>query len=254
MNGILLWWLVLPLLAVLCGCGAKTDIGECVDGDTRPCSSNDPSCLPGMEECVRGRWGPCMGNLPVDELCNGLDDDCDGEVDEGFDLGLPCDGPDSDHCEDDVMTCDGCTLGDDDPELCDCRDNDCDNEIDEGCEGLMCEVTLTVGDIHRGGCWVDAPFEGSQHRLTFPCISGGTVRFDFDHVEFYGETRGCAIELRASTFFEWSDGCLWETGQEITGDLSWATLDYHYLEWPVEGQVGCARACEAEGVIWVGWE
>ena len=38
----------------------------------------------GWKECdANNMWGPCI--LP-DETCNGIDDNCDGQVDEGFDL------------------------------------------------------------------------------------------------------------------------------------------------------------------------
>src|SRR5687768_7647074 len=39
------------------------------------------------------------------EQCNGRDDDCDNLVDEGFDLGVECDGPDSDMCADGITVC-----------------------------------------------------------------------------------------------------------------------------------------------------
>jgi hypothetical protein len=61
------------------------------------------------------------------EACNGFDDDCDGQVDEGFDA----DG-------DGYATCDGdCDDGDPAihpgaPELCNGFDDDCDGPVDEG--------------------------------------------------------------------------------------------------------------------------
>lgn len=199
-------------------------------------------------------WGPCLGGvLPTEELCNELDDDCDGLFDEDFALGQLCDGPDSDFCSDDIMTCQGCSDGEDNVEVCDCRDNNCDGVIDEGCENSLCEVILTVGEIDRGGCWIDAPPEGSMYLLSFPCGVGDSVEFSFGDVTFFGETRGCTIDLQAQTFFDWSDGCIWETEQHITGDLREAMLSYHYNEWPMEGQVGCDPTCEATGVILVEW-
>jgi len=56
---------------------------ECVDGGTRPCGSDIGICSPGMQICSNGFWGACVGAVEaVPETCNGLDDDCDGQVDE----------------------------------------------------------------------------------------------------------------------------------------------------------------------------
>ncbi len=39
-------------------------------------------CKAGKQRCVKGEWGPCVGEVvPKDEQCNGIDDDCDGQVD-----------------------------------------------------------------------------------------------------------------------------------------------------------------------------
>jgi hypothetical protein len=61
--------------------GACTGEGPCAPPSTQPCtttcgSTGSQSCTPST--CT---WGSCM--LPT-ESCNGVDDDCDGEVDEGF--------------------------------------------------------------------------------------------------------------------------------------------------------------------------
>ena len=44
-------------------------------------------CRAGIRYCTDGNFGgPCDSQiLPVQERCDDLDNDCDGEVDEGFD-------------------------------------------------------------------------------------------------------------------------------------------------------------------------
>ncbi|TPW08139.1 MAG: putative inner membrane protein translocase component YidC, partial [Acidimicrobiaceae bacterium] len=61
-----------------------------------------------------GEWGECTGSvIPDPEVCNGTDDDCDGETDERWAVG-------SNRCG----FCDG-------TEVCDAMDNDCDGAVDE---------------------------------------------------------------------------------------------------------------------------
>ncbi len=85
------------------------------------------------------------------ERCNAMDDDCDGLVDEGFAVGMPCDdggtgaclGTGTTRCAADELTveCDitmpGATPG---TEACNSMDDDCDEAIDEG---LTCTTTCT---------------------------------------------------------------------------------------------------------------
>lgn len=68
--------------------------GECSTGQSRPCYSGPAGtegvgiCTAGTQTCMAGgTWGPCVGEvLPQTETCNGLDDDCNGATDNGFDL------------------------------------------------------------------------------------------------------------------------------------------------------------------------
>ena len=65
----------------------------------------------------------------AEEICNGFDDNCDDNIDEGYDAdadGVTTCGGDCDDEADDIYQ--------DAPELCDQVDNDCDTEIDEGCD------------------------------------------------------------------------------------------------------------------------
>ena len=62
-------------------CDGMVDEGDPGGGAT--CGSSVGECTMGVEACVGGAI-VCMGSTePTTELCNGLDDDCDGTVDQG---------------------------------------------------------------------------------------------------------------------------------------------------------------------------
>jgi hypothetical protein len=66
--------------------------GACSPGAQQTCGSNVGACQAGLQTCGQDHmWGPCVGEIgPQTEICNGIDDDCDGSVDNGFDLGSAC--------------------------------------------------------------------------------------------------------------------------------------------------------------------
>jgi hypothetical protein len=62
------------------------------DGLSKQCGvSNVGTCKYGTSTCSTGMWGACAGNIdPIKEICfNGLDDDCNGKVDDGCQITPP---------------------------------------------------------------------------------------------------------------------------------------------------------------------
>jgi hypothetical protein len=56
------------------------DIRECYSGPAQ--TKGIGHCKAGKQRCVDGVWGPCVGEItPKTEQCNGIDDDCDGQID-----------------------------------------------------------------------------------------------------------------------------------------------------------------------------
>jgi hypothetical protein len=58
----------------------RDSLSICMDGETKECGKTDVgACQYGTRTCINGQWGACVGEIrPQEELCDGLDKDCDG--------------------------------------------------------------------------------------------------------------------------------------------------------------------------------
>ena len=72
-------------------CDGMTD--EMDPGGGRPCGSGIGTCMTGLTQCDNTGHVICVGgSMPGTEQCDGMDNDCDGSVDEGNpDGGGSCD-------------------------------------------------------------------------------------------------------------------------------------------------------------------
>ena len=122
--------------------GIDNDCDNVIDEDLDLPTSCD---LPGLGECQLGR--PICQNGMIEceplfprsqEVCDAVDNDCDGQLDENpADVGLACftDLPGicslgMSRCEEGSIVCEGAAAPE--TEICDLEDQDCDGIIDEG--------------------------------------------------------------------------------------------------------------------------
>jgi hypothetical protein len=134
-------------------CWPTLNTCDCVPervGATRACQEmNEFGVCLGVQTCNAEGWDDCSAGIPSFEVCNGLDDDCDGS--------LPSDELDSD--SNGTIDCmENCTPS---AEVCDSEDNDCNGVVDDGDVEAMCG-TATNGDVIclHGECIIGTCEEG----------------------------------------------------------------------------------------------
>ncbi|MCC6624227.1 MAG: hypothetical protein IT385_23450 [Deltaproteobacteria bacterium] len=135
-----------------CDCTAQND------GEIRPCPvENEIGRCWGVEVCDGAQgWSACDAPTPADEICDGLDQDCDGRADEG--VAAPVEAcvetNEAGTCEG-LWTCTGpggwvCDAPIPAAEVCDYRDEDCNGQVDDGFRDP--ETGLYIDDDNCGVC------------------------------------------------------------------------------------------------------
>ena len=142
-------------------------------------------CTPGVMKCDNGGLY-CDGHVgPSEETCDGLDNNCDGSVDEGVanTTAIVCyDGPDGTmaigecragvrYCQDGGFDgpCDGQVIPIE--ELCDNLDNDCDGEVDEGFDTRGVDLVFVIDISGSFSDEITSMIEGITPLLDDPITS-----------------------------------------------------------------------------------
>jgi|GEM_PF-2629373 len=173
MPGLILDGESLYVSLYVAGCVPTTEICDALDNDCDGVIDNGfdlgAACSVGVGECTNAGEQVCTAdgsatecnatpNAPTTEICDALDNDCDGDIDEDFDLGAACSVGvgECTNAGEQVCTADGsateCNATPNAPttESCDALDNDCDGDIDEDFDlGAACSVG--VGECTNAG-------------------------------------------------------------------------------------------------------
>jgi len=121
----------------------------CPTGQLGECANGTTTCLGGAVSCI--------APMAMEDICDGLDNDCDGQVDNhGVGVGLPCMTGIPGECATGFTTCEmgmlRCAQSNlPVAEACDNKDNDCDGMVDDGNPNGGATCTL-VGQ--KGACAV----------------------------------------------------------------------------------------------------
>jgi hypothetical protein len=165
--------------------GIDDDCDGTIDnGVTRPTTCGTGACAAaGIETCTAGVWGgdTCAPGLAGTEICNGIDDDCDGTVDNGI-ASIPTSCGVGACARTGSTTCIGGVAGDSCTPGTPAAAETCGNGIDDNCNGAIDDNCTTLGTCAQwAGEW-DFTYNGVAQKvyITDVCDSVATCGSPYD--------------------------------------------------------------------------
>ena len=166
-------------LVELCGDGLDNDCDGntdeeclCEPGEIQPCGEDEGECVAGSMTCLEdSTWADeCVGEVgPSEEVCDGLDNDCDGEIDlsaaSGFGWRRDSQEP-NDTCQD--------------------RAN-------------IFDPTTGIAEIHEGDGWISLRVDDPSELSSFPNIYPAGEE-DWYYIRAIESTHGCVPWTNQCTF------------------------------------------------------
>jgi hypothetical protein len=246
-----------PLQFEVCGDSVDNDCNGTIDdgcdgwenGEQRECRTE---CGTGTERCVDETFTGCDAAVPSDEVCDGEDNDCDGQTDEEItrDCSNAC-GRGTETCDDGDW--DGCTARTD----CSCTEGETDEQICGQCgvQRRECDdrAWSPYGECEEGGNCIPGEIEerrcgncGTDRRICTAeclwgdwqgCLAEGTCEAGESETQTCGDcdgqhTRRCADNCEWEEFGECKvpDEAECSPGQEETRDLGQCGVEVRVCE------------------------
>jgi len=179
-----------------------------------PCDTGVPGeCAASQASCVNGEL-ICEAVAPLPEVCDGLDNDCNGEIDDGM-PNVECMTGIPGKCALGLFMCvEGgveCVAPPPSQERCDSLDNDCDGEVDEGrFEGRCCTADLAdesppCNDAEPGTFVPDgmAYIRPGEFRMGEDAMRLDEVAPFLENAHPVQLTRAFLIDIHEVSFTEW---------------------------------------------------